>query len=147
MSGRIRAAERFAFIPLLTGHHKSPILVHKRWRSERTGEKETEREGVARQERNCGIIQRGRGQRGASNAPDLISAFFIFDVTRPEFKWTRYNAVMRSATRAQPSCCFIFRREYSRDSSAFDCRSYSTTAAPFLALVYGILLPFGFLNA
>lgn len=114
MSGRIRAAERFAFIPPLTDHHKSATFVHEGWSSERMRERDRERKkreewldgGEAELWNNTARTR--RGQRGASNAPDLISAFFIFDVTRSEFKWTRYNAVMLSATRAQSLCCLFF---------------------------------------
>lgn len=40
MSGRIRAAERFAFILPLTDHHKFATFVHEGWSSERMRERD-----------------------------------------------------------------------------------------------------------
>jgi len=69
--------------------------------------------------------------------------FFIFDMTHPEFKWIRYNAVMQSR-KPQP-LLFISHLKCSRDSFAFECAHVLLPL--FLVLGYGTLLRFWFLNA
>jgi len=131
MSGR--RANRSVFISLLTDDHKSAL-----WEGKRTEKRKRRRQKTERTAGSTGMELRNNiagDECAASNAPDLISAFFTFDVTRPEFKWVRYNAVTRSCG-PQP-LLFIFSSKIR--PGFFRIRlpcSYSASDAPFLAPAY-----------